>query len=169
MLDASRIGGAIEIREYRLRSLYEYWDSKRGDRRAPTRVEIDPTDIPDLLGYVNLFEVREEPRDFRVRLNGTAVADMLGQDVTGRWCSEVTSGEDALRCKQAFDLCVDQWVPVLVQTSLAFCGKPHAGQTIVALPLSGDGRRVDMMITAHSYHVLEVSLNTTEFVRAVTR
>lgn len=169
MLEASRIGGSTEIEDLRLRGLYEYWDAKRADRRAPTRADINPTDIPQLLGYVNLLEVREEPRDFKVRLNGSAVAEMLGQDVTGRWCSDVTSGNDALRCKQAFDICVDQWAPALVQTSLAFCGKPYAGQTIVALPLSSDGHRVGMVITAHSYHTLDVPLHSIDFRQAQRR
>ncbi len=158
MLEVSRISGSHEIQDLRLKGLYEYWDSKRLNRRAPACVEIDPTEIPDLLGYLNLFEVREDLRDFKVRLNGSAVADMLGQDVTGRWCSEVMSGEDAERCKAAFILCVEEQTPVLAETTLAFCGKPHAGQTLVALPLSEDGSRVDMIITAHAYHVAGISL-----------
>ena len=169
MLEASRIGGFGDVEDLRLRSLYEYWDSKRGCRRAPARVDMNPTEIPDLLGYVNIFEVREDPRDFKVRLNGSAVAEMLGQEITGKWCSQVISGEDAVRWMQAFDLCVDEWAPALVQTTLAFCGKPHAGQTLVALPLSGDGRRVDMMITAHSYHTLGVPLDSVGLGQALPR
>ena len=39
--------------------------------------------------------------------------------------------------------------------TLEFCGKPHAGQMFVALPLSADGQRVDAIITVHSYHIFE--------------
>lgn len=157
MLAAAAVRDSSEIADARLCRLYEYWNEKRGDRPAPTRREIDPVEIPDLLGFINIFEVQEEPRDFKVRLNGCEVAEMLGQEITGKYCSSVISGPDAVRCKIAFDICVDQRRPAIVETSLAFCGKPYVGQTIVALPLSSDGERVDMIITAHSYHALDRS------------
>jgi hypothetical protein len=163
MLEASRISGPADIQIRRLRRLYEYWVEKRGDRRAPTRADINPTEIPDLLGYVNIFEVQENPRDFKVQLNGTEVTRMMGQEITGKWCSDVISGEDAERCKQAFNICVDEWTPAIVETSLAFCGKSHAAQTFLALPLSADGQEVDMMITVHSYHFLEKLIEPAAF------
>ena len=166
MLEASRVKGSAEIQNRRLRRLYEYWDEKRGNRRAPSRADINPTEIPELLGYVNIFEVQDEPRDFKVRLNGSEVTRMLGQEITGKWCSEVLTGEDAERCNRAFDICVDEWTPAIVETSLAFCGKPHTAQIFVALPLSSDGQDVDTMITAHAYHFLEDPVEPLEFTRA---
>lgn len=166
MLDASRVSGPADIQNRRLLRLYEYWNEKRGDRRAPSRADINPTEIPELLGYVNIFEVQDEPRDFMVRLNGSEVTRMLGQEMTGKWWSDVISGDDAERCEQAFAICVDEWTPAIVETSLAFCGKPHAGQTFVALPLSTDGQRVDTMITAHSYHIFEAPVEPLAFRRA---
>lgn len=163
MLDAGRVNGSAEIQDRRLRRLYEYWDEKRGSRRAPARADINPTEIPELLGYVNIFEVQDVPRDFKVRLNGSEVTRMLGQEITGKWCSDVFSGEDAERCNQAFNICVDEWTPAIVETTLAFCGRPHAAQTFVALPLSADGQRVDTMITAHSYHFLETPVEPAAF------
>ena len=154
MLAASPVGASSEITDGRLRRLYDYWNAKRGDRPAPSRRDIDPVEIPDLLGFVNIFEVQDEPRDYKVRLNGSEVSEMMGQEVTGRYYSTILSGSDAVRCKAAFDLCVDQCRPTIVETSLAFCGKPYMAQTIVALPLSSDGERVDMIVTAHSYHAL---------------
>ena len=154
MLAATSIGTSLEIADARLRRLYDYWDARRGERAMPLRRDINPVDIPDLLGFVNIFEVQEGPRDFKVRLNGSEVAEMLGQDITGKYCSTVISGPDAVRCKMAFDICVDRCSPAIVETSLAFCDKPYIAQTMVVLPLSSDGERVDMIITAHSYHHL---------------
>jgi hypothetical protein len=155
MLTATPVGASSEIADARLRRLYEYWIAKRGDRPAPARRDIDPVDIPDLLGFVNIYEVQGEPRDFKVRLNGSEVAEMLGREITGKYCSTVISGPDAVRCKTAFNICVDQCSPAIVETSMAFCDKPYMAQTMVVLPLSSDGERVDMIITAHSYHRLD--------------
>lgn len=152
MLPATPVGASSEIADARLRGLYEYWNAKRDERPTPSRRDIDPVEIPDLLGFLNIFEVRNEPRDYKVRLNGTEVTNMLGQDITGKLCSNVMSGADAARCKAAFDICADKCTPVIVETSLAFCGKPYMAQTIIALPLSSDGERVDIIITAQSYH-----------------
>lgn len=90
---------------------------------------------------------------------------MRGLEVTGNLCSTVMSGDDAVRCKVAFDMCV-QCVPTIVQTSLAFCGKPYLAQTVIILPLSSDGDRADMMITAHSIHAIGVEK---EFVSPAAR
>ncbi len=155
MPDPIRITNASEIENQRLRRLYEYWDEKRAGRRAPARSEIDPTEIPDLLGYVNLLDVQDNPRDYRVRLHGTEVTRMMGREVTGKWCSEFFVGADADCCRRAFAIVVEEWTPALAETSLAFCGKPYTGQTLVAVPLSADGRRVDSVIVAHSYHAFQ--------------
>jgi hypothetical protein len=157
MLTATPVGASSEIADARLRRLYDYWVAKRGDRPAPSRRDIDPVEIPGLLGFVNIYEVQSEPRDFKVRLNGSEVAAMLGREITGKYCSTVISGPDAVRCKVAFDICVDQCSPAIVETSLAFCDKPYIAQTMVVLPLGGDGKRVDMIITAHSYHALDLA------------
>ena len=102
-------------------------------------------------------QVQDEPRDFKVRLNGSEVVEMLGQDITGKFCSTVISGPDSGSYKTAFDICVDQCRPVIVETSLAFCGKPYMAQTIIVLPLSSAGESVDMIVTAHSYHAIKTA------------
>ena len=143
-----------EIPNARLRALYNYWLKKKGDKRAPGQADIDPVEIPELLGFVNLYDVRDEPRDYFVRLNGSEVAAMLGQDITGMWCSNVVSGEDKDRCHSAFAMCVDDWSPTLVETSLSFIGKDHAAQLLLALPLSDDGITVNKLMTAHAYKLI---------------
>jgi hypothetical protein len=65
----------------------DYWDSKRAGRRMPSRRDIEPTEILDLLPYVVLVDVEREPLDFRYRLVGTAVAARFGHDRTGGRCA----------------------------------------------------------------------------------
>lgn len=154
MLLEQHITSDGEIPNGRLRALYNYWNKKRGERRAPRQAEIDPVEIPELLGFVNLYDVQQEPRDYLVRLNGSEVAAMLGQDITGMWCSKVVSGEARDRCHSAFAMCVDDWSPTLVETSLDFCGKDHAVQLLLALPLSDDGKAVNKLMTAHAYKLI---------------
>jgi hypothetical protein len=152
MMSAVPVGASSDISDKRLQRLYEYWIEKQAGRAAPAQRDINPVEISDLLGFINIFDVQDEPRDYKVRLNGCEVAEMLGREITGKFCSEVFSGKDADACKAAFDLCVEKCAPVTVQTSLGFCGKPYRAQMVLALPLSSDGVGVDMIITAFSYH-----------------
>jgi hypothetical protein len=137
--------------EPRLRRLFEYWEQKRGLRKAPLRAEINPAEIPDLLGFLNLYEVRTKPRDYLVRLNGSEVAAAIRRDATGMVLSEVIVGDAGARCRKAFAMCVDHWTPTFVETPMSFCGRDHTIQRILALPLSKDGRHADMIVSAHAF------------------
>lgn len=69
--------------------MFVYWDKLRGKRLAPSRADVDPSDIPALLEYVSLVDVRSTEPHFVYRLLGTTVVRLLGKDLTG---AEVGSG-----------------------------------------------------------------------------
>ena len=92
-----------------------------------------------------------ESCDYLVRLNGSEIAEMLSRDVTGRLSSQVWNGEEGVRCHEAFSICVERREPALVETTMGFCGKPYAIQTVLALPLSTDGVQVDMIVSGHAF------------------
>lgn len=142
---------AAMIGEPRLQRFYDYWNERRAGRSAPRQRDINPADIPELLGFINIFDLQDSPRDYKVRLNGSQVTETLGREITGEFCSTVFSGADAEQCMKAFDLCARECQPVIVETSLAFCGKPYKMQTVIALPISNRGERVDMIVTAHAF------------------
>jgi hypothetical protein len=75
-----------------LREIYAYWRSKRDGRAMPARRQIDPGEMPRLLPHLLISEAIEAGRRFRYRLSGTAVAQALRQDVTGRCIEEVSVG-----------------------------------------------------------------------------
>lgn len=70
--------------------LAAYWRSKRGDRIAPSRKDIDPLEIPRLLlPHVFMFDVIGGGDDFRYRLIGTEIVDGAGRDATGALISQL--------------------------------------------------------------------------------
>lgn len=150
MLPVIPVDSGNNIHEERLEQLYDYWKEKCGGRPAPAHTDIDPVEIPELLGYLNIFDVRDDPRDFLVRLNGSRIAEMLGGDITGKLLSEVDWGKDGELCRAAFERCVDECRPLRLETSLAFCGKPYATQRLIVLPLCGESGRIERIITAHA-------------------
>ncbi len=55
----------------------------------PSRKDIEPTEIPDLLANVVLVDVTQDPLDFRYRLIGTAIVERIAFDYTGKHFTEL--------------------------------------------------------------------------------
>lgn len=68
----------------RLHELHAYWTAIRGGRRFPARSDFDPIDIPSLLPFVSLVEVRDGTPRFVYRVVGTKLVELLRRDVTGQ-------------------------------------------------------------------------------------
>ena len=75
--------------EPQLQHTLEYWQGIRGDRPMPLASEISPFDLRPALGYVLLIDVEDDGWDGRFRLYGTRVAEMYGEDMTGRRVSDI--------------------------------------------------------------------------------
>jgi hypothetical protein len=128
------------------RRAFAYWQSKLGGRRMPSRKDLEPTEIPDLLANLVLVDVSHVPLDFRYRLIGTAIVQRIAFDYTGRRFMELdhqqlgsTVWETATRiCEEGLPLVSDipyvgpdQWV---------------RGYRDLYLPLSDDGQQVNMIV-----------------------
>jgi len=79
------------IAQPNLRRLLSYWTQLRGDRRLPHQCKIDPIEMRDLLGFINLLDVVNDGDDFRHRLCGSKIADAQGADFTGSMVSAAAS------------------------------------------------------------------------------
>tara|TARA_R110000868_G_scaffold167895_4_gene402394 strand:- start:61 stop:570 length:510 start_codon:yes stop_codon:yes gene_type:complete len=68
--------------------LADYWHQKRGSRAMPDRSDIIPGDIVSLLPNIVIYDVIDEGRDYRVRIFGTALVNLVGEERTGMLVSE---------------------------------------------------------------------------------
>lgn len=68
--------------------LADYWQQKRGSRDMPDRSDIAPRDIISLLPSIVIYDVIDEGRDYRVRIFGTALVNLVGEERTGMLLSE---------------------------------------------------------------------------------
>jgi hypothetical protein len=86
MSNASPVGP--DLRDSRLRSLYEYWERKRGSRPMPSRADLDPLEMGPWLGNLLMIDVGEDG-SYVYRLYGTKFVESFGVDMTGRPLDEL--------------------------------------------------------------------------------
>src|SRR5690242_12578597 len=77
----------LEISDDRLRRLFAYWTGKKGDRRVPSRADIAPEEISDILPWVLLME-RVGTR-IRYRLVGDEFRQIYGDKLIGMYLDEI--------------------------------------------------------------------------------
>jgi hypothetical protein len=77
-----------------IQAMGRYWRSRiQPGQSVPHRDDLDPLlDVPHLVPYVFLADALNGGEDFRIRLCGTRIADILGRDSTGLTFSQLTSG-----------------------------------------------------------------------------
>jgi hypothetical protein len=61
--------------------LYRHWLGKTNGRVMPARGDIDPVEIPKVLPHMAL--VHKPDGQYRFRLVGTNISEMIGRDLTG--------------------------------------------------------------------------------------
>ncbi|GAB4176600.1 MAG: hypothetical protein OHK0024_14010 [Thalassobaculales bacterium] len=132
--------------------LYEIWDKPRRGRAMPARGDWDILDVPlSLWGHMVLLDVlwglAGAPPRLRYRVYGTMLAEWRRADLTGRFIDDP---------ERPTGRAVQRWL-----LEVALSGRPShhiepfepndrrkGWMERIALPLSQDGRRVDMILGA---------------------
>jgi len=72
----------LQMKTASARALFAYWDEKRGERIAPTRSDIDPCAIRQILGDTFILAC-DRDNDLAFRLAGTGVCAIFGRELRG--------------------------------------------------------------------------------------
>jgi hypothetical protein len=140
-------------RHPKLERLHEYWLSKRGDRRFPSRADLDPLDMAFIVGNICLVDViARDPLGFRTRLMRTNVVQALGVresgriiDRTGKTFDEVPPTEFRALARRSFETVASSGDVMHACRDQILDGKHYQYETLI-LPLSTDGIDVDMLL-----------------------
>ena len=130
--------------------LFAYWASRRRRRgHLPARRHIHPADMKRHLPAINLIDViRDEQgqvQDYRVRLAGTGLYGVYGQEITGKTL-EQAYGASAPYWRAELDKVVNGRKPGAGVHSLGWRGLGHLSVVWLRLPLAANGREVDMIL-----------------------
>jgi hypothetical protein len=134
------------IHSLRLRQLYAYWRSKAVGGRLPSRADIDPAEIPQLLPYVFLVDVERNPRRFRFRLIGTQICAWSGRDVTGKYVDDAVYGSRGPEVARQYGEVAERGLPFYIEQPASRPERDYVFYDRLMLPLAQDGRIVDMLL-----------------------
>ena len=155
----------MPIGDERLQQLYAYWRDKAGERSLPARADLDPIEIPLLLPHVMLVDVLPSGR-YRYRLIGTENARAHGINATGRHLDEVLPGpEYRAHVIGLYDECVRTRRALYFEC--LFLSAPQREMErhtkVLFLPLSGDGKQVNIVLVGQVFFYIEVAVRDRHF------
>ncbi|MFQ5772966.1 MAG: PAS domain-containing protein [Kiloniellaceae bacterium] len=136
----------VDIKDPRLRDLYNYWESKKRGDRLPARADIDPVEIPGLLRNVALVRVIGDAEDFEIVLAGSRIEEVHGRSLKGVSISTLREKLETSPAIRQYAEVVRHAEPRYREGDLKIFGKEHWWSHRLLLPLSSDGKRVDMML-----------------------
>ncbi len=91
--------------------LLSVWREKAGDRPMPTRSQITPRDLKDILRHVVLIQREQgDPSRYSWRLIGTSVSEIVGHH-TGKHLDEHIPAEHLSRWTDSYDLILKSQKP----------------------------------------------------------
>ncbi len=125
-----------------------YWQSRRGQRFAPRRADIDPVDLVGILPRVMLADVLPGG-EFRYRLSGTAIRAKHGLEMTGRSPRELAPTAYGALIHRHYSQGVARRRPMLHAIGVEMGDWTHSYLRLL-LPLSEDGQTVTMLMAIDS-------------------
>ncbi len=133
-----------------LHRLYDYWAARRKDGRLPSRADIDPADLPFVLGDLLLVDVLRAPLRFRYRLIGTNIVQPPAMDMNGRYVDEHPDPEFRKQALSVYTQVATTGRPLSIRHD-ALMDKRVRRHLTLLLPLASDGITVDMVLVAMRY------------------
>lgn len=150
-----QITQADQIGSAAIRQLFNYWQSKCPPGGIPRRADIDPAEIPSLMPNLLIADIEDAPFRVRYRLVGTKVVQMTGYEFTGKYLDEIALPNDEGPFQECYQLACETKTPVLTRIKWRLTEDTTEEYDICILPLSDDGRRVNMALAIECYETVK--------------
>jgi hypothetical protein len=125
-----------------------YWERIRGSRAIPRRCDIDPAEIPQLLPFVMLVDVLENPLDFRFRLVGTEIDAITAVNLRGQRFSESRQLGPGSNVWNDYVSVEKTHRPLTGKVDYVGTDRYVRAIRHCLMPLSDDGERINMVFVA---------------------
>lgn len=125
--------------------LLAYWRNRYSDGRLPARKDIDPLDIPFVLGNLLLVEVIGDPPRFRYRLAGSTLTERFGFDPTGQFVDDHPDPTFRAIALEVYGEIAAHPRPFVARRNAVMDNRLRHYETLV-LPLAADHVHTDMFV-----------------------
>lgn len=144
--DAAEDDGTM-LRSAELARLFTYWNRMRGGRLMPSREDVDPAALRDVLPHIFMTDVEREPLRFRYRLIGTYVTAISGRDITGRYADEKIFPQSLDDVVGPYRMAVENRAPIGKYGQARWVpNRPWVRVETLLLPLGRTDAEVDILI-----------------------
>lgn len=138
------------ITDATLRRVFDYWQAKIKDGRLPARMDIDPLDLPFVMGNMILVDVERDPWRFRYRLAGSRVTNRLGFDPTGKYLDEHPDPNHRQTIQAVYVEVAETGLPKAYARN-QYVDNRLRRYNVLVVPLSGDAGEVTMIMTVMKF------------------
>ncbi|MBI1260554.1 MAG: PAS domain-containing protein [Rhizobiales bacterium] len=155
-MSAQSIGLLNQPEHEAIAEIWAYWHSKCQDGQIPARSDIHPRELVRHMPYIMLADSFNNGADFRIRLMGTSLIEMIGEDRTGKTLREF-GGAGASPEAQAIirgrwlvmtQRAVQTRAPALLKARMQASKNALLTAHSIIAPLRGDGHEVTQLIGA---------------------
>jgi hypothetical protein len=98
------------------RELFAYWNVQRGTRAAPTRADIEPSAIRQILGDTFVLEA-DGPGHYPFRLAGTRLCALFGRELKGESFIKLWQGSTASAMRDLTAAVVEEQAGIVAQVT----------------------------------------------------
>jgi hypothetical protein len=130
-----------------LKKLHAYWLEKRGTKFAPTRKDMVLKDLKFILPKTYILDVMG-PYRFRYRVAGSDLEHAYGGKLTGNFVHEIDLDHVRKMVLDKYEGVVTDAQPMCVHRKLIKDDGRHLEYENLALPISADGKKIDMLFGA---------------------
>ena len=132
-----------------LSACYDYWLTLKENAPMPPRDGFKPRDLVEYLPLISLIDVIEGGADFRYRLVGTCIDEVIGHHYTGLLLSEIANKKSRATRRETYQRCVEEKRTVYTAGSLSNYNKDYRFYQTLLMPFSDDGKSVNILFAAH--------------------
>lgn len=127
--------------------VYSLWLKHKGDQPMPQRKDMSAGALKDSTPFVYIIDILDDGEDYRFRFVGSAIAQSIGADITGKRLSDDPSHRGAWR-KDVYKLVYKRTAPTFAQVSLQDFDRGHIMTESVILPLADGDNKFSMLLCA---------------------
>ncbi|MBV8925765.1 MAG: PAS domain-containing protein [Bradyrhizobium sp.] len=117
------------------RQFFAYWDSKRGDARAPDRGVIEPAALRELLGDIFVLSC-EAAAGYPFRVAGTRVCALFGRDVKNQSFTGLFAAESRREIEEITAAVADETLPAVAGLAATSPHGPTSHFELLLLPFN---------------------------------